>query len=103
MIVGALNSRKEELKSLENDQVKIYVNTNKMSGLLWNADLAVLAGGMTLYEACACGTPGITYGMADNQLEQCKAFDRLGIMPYAGDVRDGMDVALDHVFEKRTD
>ena len=100
VIVGALNSRKEELKGLENDQIKVYVNTNKMSELLWNADLAVLAGGMTLYEACACGTPGISYGMADNQLEQCKAFDRLGIMPYAGDVRNGMDEALDQVFKK---
>jgi len=100
VIVGALNARKEELRRLENDQIKIYVNTNKMSELLWNADLAVLAGGMTLYEACACGTPGITYGMADNQLEQCKAFDRLGIMPYAGDVRDGMEKALDQAFAK---
>lgn len=100
VIVGALNSRKEELKRLENDKIKVYVNTNKMSELLWEADLAVLAGGMTIYEACACGTPGIAYGMADNQLEQCKAFDRLGIMPYAGDVRDGMEEVLERAFLK---
>ncbi len=100
VIVGALNNKKEELKNLENNQIKVYVNTNKMRELLWNADLAVLAGGMTIYEACACGTPGIIYGMADNQIEQCKAFDRLGIMPYAGDVRNGMYEALDQVFVK---
>jgi spore coat polysaccharide biosynthesis predicted glycosyltransferase SpsG len=51
------------------------------------ADVAVSAGGSTLYELCAVGTPTITYAIADNQLDNVKQFKNDGLMPYAGDVR----------------
>ena len=50
-------------------------------------DVAISAGGTTLYELCACGTPTISYSFADNQLNNVKQFDEDGIIPYAGDVR----------------
>lgn len=51
------------------------------------ADMAVSAGGSTLYELCACGTPTISYSMADNQLDNVNMFQQEGIIDYAGDVR----------------
>jgi len=51
------------------------------------ADLAVSAGGTTLYELCAVGIPAISYSFADNQLYNVKQFDEDGIIEYAGDAR----------------
>lgn len=51
------------------------------------ADMAVSAGGSTLYELAALGTPAITYALADNQWENVREFHRQGLMDYAGDVR----------------
>ena len=40
-----------------------------------------------MYELCACGVPTVMYALADNQLPGTEAFERSGIMLYAGDVR----------------
>lgn len=52
-----------------------------------DADIAVSAGGSTLYELCACGTPAVCYALADNQLDNVRLFSEEGLMPYAGDAR----------------
>ncbi|MDR2044041.1 MAG: UDP-2,4-diacetamido-2,4,6-trideoxy-beta-L-altropyranose hydrolase [Clostridium sp.] len=67
----------------------------EMASHLCRADLAVSAGGTSLYELCACGTPGISYAVADNQLDNVAAFARLGLIDYAGDAREGMAQVCD--------
>ncbi len=52
-----------------------------------HADMAIAAGGTTLYELCALGVPAISYAVADNQLANAKTFHNKGIIEYAGDVR----------------
>lgn len=64
------------LKSVDN--VEVYMK---------KADLAISAGGTTLYELCACGTPAISYAFADNQIENVNGFAEMNIIEYAGDVR----------------
>lgn len=49
--------------------------------------MAVSAGGITLYELCAVGTPAISYSFADNQLRNVEKFDEDGMISYAGDLR----------------
>ena len=53
------------------------------------ADLAISAGGTTLYELCAYGVPTISYVLADNQIENTAQFQQDGIMDCAGDMRRG--------------
>jgi UDP-2,4-diacetamido-2,4,6-trideoxy-beta-L-altropyranose hydrolase len=53
------------------------------------ADVAVSAGGSTLYELASMGVPTITYSFADNQIGNVRSFARDELMPYAGDVRGG--------------
>ena len=46
-----------------------------------------------LYELCACGTPSVTYVLADNQIDAAEMFGTLGIMINAGDCRKNDDIS----------
>lgn len=69
--------------------MRIYQAKEGISDLMKEADLAISAGGTTLYELCACGVPTISYVLADNQMENVAQFQRDGIIDCAGDVRNG--------------
>lgn len=98
LICGNYNKDKEKLVKLseENKNIKVMAAVSDLKSLMQEADLAISAGGVTLYELCACGTPAICYSFADNQLENVKAFDRKGLMRYVGDLR------WDEVYDKIT-
>lgn len=65
----------------------IYKSVTNIEKYMIDADVAISAGGMTLYELCACGTPSISYTMADNQLEAVHTFAKMKMVDYAGDIR----------------
>lgn len=90
-ICGQYNTDYDELKETysEDDHVSIYKSVDNMLQLMKEADLAISAGGTTLYELSACGTPTITYSFTDNQLDNVNQFEKDGLMKYAGDMRNG--------------
>lgn len=55
------------LENYKYNNVKFYMNVKNMKNLMINNDLAISAGGNTLYELCACGIPTIAIIIADNQ------------------------------------
>ena len=69
-------------------QVKILKFVPDIDKYMDSADVAISAGGTTLYELCAIGTPAISYTVADNQRPNVRKFQEDGIIPYAGDMRD---------------
>lgn len=76
---------KEKFKGYAN--VRFYQNVSNLEEFMDKADLAISAGGTTLYELCAKGTPTISYSFADNQWHNVCQFDEDGLISYAGDVR----------------
>ena len=54
-----------------------------MSEVMKYCDIAITAGGSTMYELCACGVPMITYAFADNQLPGVEGFEKLGVARYS--------------------
>lgn len=104
--IGELRAYAEKRKN-----IRIWNNVQRMDDLMKTADIAITAGGTTLYELAACGTPTICYSFVDNQLENVKNFADKGYMLYCGDLRKGMgckDVweqiaILRDDFEKRRD
>lgn len=93
LVAGALNPRLPALRqaaaALPN--VQIHCNVARMDALMCRCDAAVAAAGSTLYELCACGTPTVTYVLADNQTAGADAFARRGLMENAGDCRGDPD------------
>lgn len=76
-------------------------NVPNIEEYMRDADLAVSAGGTTLYELCAVGTPTISYSFVDNQLYTVEQFDKDGLIEYAGDVRkDDIFGKTAELFEK---
>ena len=89
LLVGKLCTDRDKLLELakENQRIAVHENVTDMAGLLTRMDMAVSAAGTTLYELCACSVPTISYSFADNQIPGAGAFDRAGVIPYAGDLR----------------
>lgn len=90
LIVGMMNSDKEEIESLsgDKDNIVLYKRVKKMSELMQSCDVAVSAAGSTLYEICSTQTPTITYILADNQIPGAKGFENAGVLHCAGDIRE---------------
>ena len=83
VVLGNANLYKEEIKkdySLEN--VHIHENVKDMSSLMTKCDIAISAGGSTIYELCACSIPTIALITADNQFNFIKSMNGAVNMPY---------------------
>lgn len=60
-------------------QVNLHQNISKLSELMAKADLAVSAGGTTMYELAATGTPTITLLQAENQVLAAETMALAGV------------------------
>lgn len=100
IICGAFHEDYEELCEMARDKEKIYIkrNVSDIEYDMQEADVAISAGGTTLYELCACGTPTISYLLADNQRSNVEVFQDMGLIPYCGDIRT--DKVLEKIFEQ---
>ncbi len=89
-ICGRYNAYYDVLyKKYNGTNVNIVRSTDNIIDYMLNADIAISASGVTLYELCACGTPTLSYVMADNQIDNAIQFDKDGIISYMGDIRKG--------------
>lgn len=96
VICGRYNEQYEYLQRqyVCKGNVNIWKSVNDIEIYMRKADIAISAGGTTLYELCAMGTPTISYSFVDNQLDNVIQFQQDQAIEYAGDFRK------DNVIEK---
>lgn len=88
----------------EYHNLHFHQNVSNLDEFMEKADLAISAGGTTLYELCTKGTPTISYSFADNQLRNVLQFEEDNLISYAGDVRfDKVYENIYQLFEKYQD
>ncbi len=69
IVIGqyCVNREKIEQYCRANENVALHIQTTKMAQLLCEADIAIGAGGVSLWERCYLGVPSITVVVAENQ------------------------------------
>ncbi len=101
VVAGRLNGHTGELESISKKypNVIIHKSVERMSELMCDCDIAVTAGGSTIYELCACGVPSVCFSWADNQIQAVSVFTKKGLMIGAGDIRDDADGCVSKIVE----
>lgn len=100
VVLGGGATSLDAMRRLEarDERVSVHVDAADMAGLCAAADVAVGAGGSSLWERCAVGLPGVLVVLAENQTPAARAVETAGATMLA-DARDGdFDAALDRAF-----
>lgn len=87
VVVGSTNPHREEVTSLcaQLPNATLHCLVSNMAELMTRADIAIGAGGGTMWERCSLGLPTIVVSIAENQQSGCKAMARLGAVLYLGE------------------
>ncbi len=89
VVSGSLNPHIGELQALaqKHENIHIHCNVTNMAELMVESEVALSAGGSTLYELCAMGVPVIAFSFAENQERLVQTFVKRGIAQYGGNYR----------------
>lgn len=79
MYLPILQKMTEEYPNLH-----IYQNVTNMAALMQKCDIAISAGGSTMYELCAVGVPIICFSFVDNQEQIVETFVQRELVCYGG-------------------
>ncbi|MDO9528879.1 MAG: UDP-2,4-diacetamido-2,4,6-trideoxy-beta-L-altropyranose hydrolase [Syntrophales bacterium] len=100
IIAGRYSKINEKIDLQLCPNIHVHKNVKNMSDLMKQCEIAVTAGGSTMYELCACGVPSVSFTFADNQVLGAEALDNMDLILYSGDVRNGMDECIAIIVEK---
>ncbi len=99
VVSGMFNQNADFLNSLEEayDNVHIHQNVVNMAELMKTCDVAISAGGSTMYELCAVGLPMIAFSFVDNQKRQVETFAERELVSFGGDYESKREFMIDEV------
>jgi spore coat polysaccharide biosynthesis predicted glycosyltransferase SpsG len=86
VVVGKGFGNKDGIYRFRHEGVKIFegLSAEGMRDIMLSVDVAISAGGQTTYELARTGTPTILVAVAENQLLNCKGWEKQGSALYAG-------------------
>ncbi len=86
VIIGRAYQNIDEIKKYadKNANLIYYPEAEKMKEIMLKSDIAISAGGQTLYELARVGVPTIGICVAENQLGNIKEWEKIGFLEYAG-------------------
>lgn len=87
VVVGSMFTKKQTLAQMAagRKNLFLYQNVSDMAELMKKCDLAISAGGTTLFELCAVGVPALSISVSENQLPCNRAFEHAGLISYEGE------------------
>jgi UDP-2,4-diacetamido-2,4,6-trideoxy-beta-L-altropyranose hydrolase len=86
VIIGATNNHVEHIKELceKNQNIHLHIQVENISEYMSKSDLAIGAGGTTVYERSFLGLPSIVISIAKNQEEIARDLHEEGYIYYLG-------------------
>lgn len=92
VISGGHNPRNPELtgwvEAHGQGRVSLLINPDNVAEIMADCDLAVMAGGTSIYEASSCLLPMVLIAIADNQIQQAKAWAVAGAALFLGSLHE---------------
>lgn len=85
---GFVNQTSAKFPKDKNTKFKYYPNGEEIKKIMLNSDVAVSAGGQTLFELARVGTATIAVKVADNQLYNINGLEKVGFIDFAGNWND---------------
>ncbi|AEA34591.1 UDP-2,4-diacetamido-2,4,6-trideoxy-beta-L-altropyranose hydrolase [Hippea maritima] len=84
VVIGKGFRNIEDIKAVadKNTNLIYYPDAEGMKQIMFDADIAISAGGQTLYELARVGVPTIAIAIADNQLGNVRTFEKLKIIKF---------------------
>lgn len=87
LIIGNAFQKQEEWKNVESDRIRIYQSPKAMSEIMLQCDMAISAGGSTVYELAACGVPTLAFLYSENQQGVVEYLSQRGYLGNIGDYK----------------
>jgi len=86
VIIGKGFNNIKEIESVAdiNTSLIYFPNAERIKQVMLDSDIAISAGGQTLYELARVGIPTIVVAVAENQLKSIESWQRSGFVDYAG-------------------
>ena len=86
VVIGASNPSRIKIESLASNipNSTCYYNIDNIDKLMVSSDLAVSAGGTTIWELCCIALPSIVIQIAENQIESVKSLGKEGLITDLG-------------------
>ncbi len=83
IVIGSSFKHREYFKSINKNNCVFYFNAD-MEKIMRKCDVTISAGGSTLYELLACGTPCFSIVVADNQVAASEKLSNIGLIKNLG-------------------
>ena len=86
VVIGRGFRNIKEIQEFKDKNVNLvyYPDAEEMKGLMLESDIAISAGGYTLYELARTGVPTVGVCMCGNQVKNLKGWHEKGFVEYAG-------------------
>ena len=88
VVMGAVSAHRQTLEALATQRGRVTLHTSlpDLVGVMANADMAIGAGGATMWERCCMSLPSLVISIAENQRPACKALADENLIEYLGHV-----------------
>ena len=81
----------------DKENIKVLIDAVNMSGLMFDADLAIGAGGSTSWERCCLGLPTLLYVLAENQRKIAENLERLDAVKIVDNLKVNLQNILNNL------
>ena len=90
VVIGKNYPFSKNLEKIISNRPKTYLHETlpSLAELMTVADIAIGAGGTTLWERMSMGLPSIVVSLADNQIISCETLQKENLIDYVGDYKN---------------
>lgn len=101
VVCGVFNQNLPMLQEMAagNSRICIHQNVTDMKALMQSCDVAITAGGSTMYELCAVGVPILCFSFVDNQERIVQTFADKGLVRYGGNYLTEGEELANHIVQ----